>query len=717
MRRLLVLMVLSGGCIDDLPPRVCSTDDDCVRAGAPGRCLAAPASSSRWCAFTASECSPSQYRWGALAGDGLAEMCVEGQSPPDARVFDAALVDAPGVPPDDAPIPVDAASFDATAFDAPIVDAPVSTPDALVQYDARPAALSSQPSSVSFGSVTSGMTKTSDVEIHNDGGLPTGSLTVGISGLDASRFTVLNDMCVGRIVPAGGMCTLSVRFAPTSGGGRSAQLNVGDGAASVMVGLSGTGVIVGTPSIEVSPGSLTVTEGQSSSFNVNLSAQPTTSQTVMIMSTNASSVTVGTTMLTFSTVNWAQAQAVTVNAVEDVNLANDVVTINLSNATMPTQTVTVTATDNDTQRVVASKSSVTIKESGAGNSTTVGVSLAFMPASDVTVNVMSENGNVATASPGTLTFRPENYSSAQNITITGVPDVDLVNATTNVTLTATNAMGATVGVTTEDVDTLGIVVNTSSLGITEGQTGAINVKLSNQPTATTVLDVTSDKPLVATVDKPQLTFTTSNWNMEQTVTVTGANDGNAVDDTATITVSRTGLVSRTVAVTVDDINCASDCDCGAGKYCGASSLCATTLVAQKTFLPAVTLMPTDPQPWVRSPNGSTTFTLPTSRDVEIRYSYCAHDLSDFTDLGADARVVVDEVEKFSVPATNNGGNRMVSGIASLAAGLRVINVEWRLVRFNGPPGPNMVIYGYNRCQDPESTITLTAEVVRSSSCP
>jgi len=55
------------------------------------------------------------------------------------------------------------------------------------------------------------------------------------------------------------------------------------------------------------------------------------------------------------------------------------------------------------------------------------------------------------------------------------------------------------------------------------------VVLATQPMADVIIPVVSGDSAQATVDRPSLTFTTSNWNVPQTVTVSGA-DGNAAND-------------------------------------------------------------------------------------------------------------------------------------------------------------------------------------------
>ena len=63
----------------------------------------------------------------------------------------------------------------------------------------------------------------------------------------------------------------------------------------------------------------------------------------------------------------------------------------------------------------------------------------------------------------------------------------------------------------------------------EGDSGSYTVVLGSEPAGEVVVAIRSDTPDV-TVDD-ELTFTVSDWNVAQTVTVTAAHDG----DTATLT--------------------------------------------------------------------------------------------------------------------------------------------------------------------------------------
>jgi hypothetical protein len=92
-----------------------------------------------------------------------------------------------------------------------------------------PATLSIKPSPGDFGSVTAG-TSSLDIKftVTNTGGIPTGALNVALSGANAGSFVVDNDACTNVPLPASGLCTIAVHFAPPVGsiGAQQATLTV-----------------------------------------------------------------------------------------------------------------------------------------------------------------------------------------------------------------------------------------------------------------------------------------------------------------------------------------------------------------------------------------------------------------------------------------------------------------------------------------------------------
>ena len=104
---------------------------------------------------------------------------------------------------------------------------------------AQPGALTASPSSLSFGDVASGSTSAAQtVTVSNPG-----SSAVSVSSVGASGPFSQTNTC-GSSIAAGGSCTASVKFAPTSGGSQTGTLTVTTSAPGgpLTVALSGTGV-------------------------------------------------------------------------------------------------------------------------------------------------------------------------------------------------------------------------------------------------------------------------------------------------------------------------------------------------------------------------------------------------------------------------------------------------------------------------------------------
>ena len=191
--------------------------------------------------------------------------------------------------------------------------------------------------------------------------------------------------------------------------------------------------------------------------------------------------------------------------------------------------------------------------------------LSAVPTVTVTVTIASDNGDV-TVGDGALEFTAGNWSAAQTVTVSaGHDDTDTANDTA--TLTHTAAGGAyegvteTLAVTVADDDEIAVMLSQLPLEVGEGASESYTVVLGSEPAGDVVVAITSSNSDV-TVDDDELTFTDTDWNAAQTVTVTAGHDGDAANDTATLTHAASSAddsdydavsdVSVTVTVTDDD---------------------------------------------------------------------------------------------------------------------------------------------------------------------
>src|SRR4029078_9272891 len=94
----------------------------------------------------------------------------------------------------------------------------------------------------------------------------------------------------------------------------------------------------------------------------------------------------------------------------------------------------------------------------------------------------------------------------------------------------TGVDASNVSVTNTDNDTAGVTVSPAfGLTTTEaGGTATFTVVLNSQPTADVTIGLSSNDTSEGRVNPASLTFTTGNWNIARTVTVTGVND--LIDD-------------------------------------------------------------------------------------------------------------------------------------------------------------------------------------------
>jgi len=197
-----------------------------------------------------------------------------------------------------------------------------------------------------------------------------------------------------------------------------------------------------------------------------------------------------------------------------------------------------TVTGGETETAGFTVSSISGNTTEAGGTATFTVKLSSQPTANVTIVVSSSDTTEGTVSPSLLTFTSSNWNANQTVTVTGVNDsLDDGNQSYTIVLAAANSSDSgysglnpnDVSVTNTDDETAGFTVSSISGNTTEaGGTATFTVKLSSQPTANVTIGVSSSDTTEGTVSPSLLTFTSANWNANQTVTVTGVND--SLDD-------------------------------------------------------------------------------------------------------------------------------------------------------------------------------------------
>ena len=228
--------------------------------------------------------------------------------------------------------------------------------------------------------------------------------------------------------------------------------------------------------------------------------------------------------------------------------------------------------------VVVSDSSLTLYEAGGGGY--LSVKLGKQPTGDVTVTINSSSGANASGADcantnkvcidtddgpdrtnDPLVFTTSNWDYLQWIQLATHDDDDSRIERLTFTLDPSgadynDAVSATVAITVMDDEIKRAGASTETLELAEGGAGTISVRLSKQPTGTVSVALTSSNSDVTMVPST-LSFTTSNWNTTQLVTVSSTADVNTTDETVYLTLKPSGADygsarSFTVEVKVKD---------------------------------------------------------------------------------------------------------------------------------------------------------------------
>ena len=323
----------------------------------------------------------------------------------------------------------------------------------------------------------------------------------------------------------------------------------------------------GTPAVPIAPGvtvsttALTVTEQDTTGdgYTVVLDTEPTANVTVTVAGHAGTDVTPDPTTLTFTTSNWNTAQTVTVTAGDDADTTDDSVTLTHSAASTDTDYsgitiagVVVTVRDNDTAQVTG----VSV---ASGNARLVTNWTAVDNATGYKVQWKSGSQGYNTGSrQSTVTS-----GTTTSHTITGLANG--TEYTVRVSATRTDANDGPPSAEAKGTPAVpiapGVTVSTTALTVTEQDTtgGSYTVVLDTEPTATVTVTVAGHAGTDVTRTPGTLTFTTSNWDTVQTVTVTAGDDADTTDDSVTLTHSAastdsdySGIAIPSVAVTVSD---------------------------------------------------------------------------------------------------------------------------------------------------------------------
>ena len=310
--------------------------------------------------------------------------------------------------------------------------------------------------------------------------------------------------------------------------------------------------------VSESGGSSSVTEsGAGDTLTIRLVLEPLANVTLALVSVDTGEVTLSTNTLTFTPDNWNVDQTVNLSAVEDGIADGDqttTVTVLVTGSSdkryasdVPSTDLSVTTIDSGTiisPAPPATGAGITITQSG-GNTTvtesgatdTITVVLNEAPTANVTLTIASPDGEI-NSSPTTVTFTPSNWNVVQTVTVSAVEDATIdgdKNTTFAVGVSAsgdsnyTAVADASVPVSVIDSGRVpGIVItssgSTNQVSENGTTTDTITLVLNTPPTDNVTVTITDNDSSELTYLPDNLTFTPSNWNVAQTVTLTAIED-------------------------------------------------------------------------------------------------------------------------------------------------------------------------------------------------
>jgi len=302
--------------------------------------------------------------------------------------------------------------------------------------------------------------------------------------------------------------------------------------------------------------------GDSATFTVVLNGPPVKPVTIAVASSSDEGV-VSPAMITFTALNWAAPQTVTVTGADNDNTADgnqpyqvklgpitsddaaygqltpeDLPPVNLVNVDNDKAASAVTLLNgldpNDASALLTTEK---------GTTATFSLVLTSKPNAPVQFGLTSTNTNEGKVSPAEVAFTAKNWNVAQVVTVTGVDDPTKdgnvvyavrISAPTTDDLAYQKLPTADVKVVNLDDDVAGIAPPKLLSGIdagtklvtSEANNGAasFSISLTSRPKSDVKIPIMSSNTAEGKVSPSTLTFTPGNYSTAQVVTVTGQQD-------------------------------------------------------------------------------------------------------------------------------------------------------------------------------------------------
>ena len=224
-----------------------------------------------------------------------------------------------------------------------------------------------------------------------------------------------------------GVATINTNGLATGGSAGTTTISV---ALGVVSGNTITLTVLAPPAILTSTNAVTVPEGETTNFQVKLSAAPISPTTVTVSRVSGGDTNLivqSGTSLVFSASNWDASQTVTLGAAADADWTNGSAIIQCSAPGLTAANVTATERDNTPGlKILTSTNAVSVPE---GDTADFQVKLDSAPDNPTTVTVSRVSGDedIVVQSGTSFVFNASNWNTDRTVTLFAVSDPDQVN--------------------------------------------------------------------------------------------------------------------------------------------------------------------------------------------------------------------------------------------------------------------------------------------------
>ena len=296
--------------------------------------------------------------------------------------------------------------------------------------------------------------------------------------------------------------------------------------------------------IDVEEDLITREQGDTLSFAVALSSEPFADVVFTLVSSDTTEGRVSPSSLTFQPGNWDSLRTILVTGINDdvddgdvaygIILADEVSSYDPGYGALEAFVAEALNVDDDTSGITVTPAGA-LTTSEAERSDTFLVALTSEPVLDVIVQLTVSDSTEGWVSPDRLVFGSDNWSDPQTVTVTGLnDDVDDGDQRYSVAVDAANSADqgystldpSYVSVSNVDDDETGITI-TADEGLKTTEVSGMErfaVVLNSEPTADVELSLNSSDLLEGIVSPSVLTFSGRNWDLPQSVFITGVND-------------------------------------------------------------------------------------------------------------------------------------------------------------------------------------------------